>query len=289
MSRDIDRGLIYTAEGPDDAPTLVFLHGWPDDPSMWRHQVAALRDGFRCVLPTLPNFGAAPNEPGGCDFPVLVERLHRVIQEQRDGPVCLVTHDWGAYIGYLYEKSYPERVATMIAMDVGGHVQPSTLREAAMFVSYQWVLATLWLVGGVVPPLGTWLTRNFARMLNVPARQASALRSRSNYPYFYFWRSVLLPWLRSRLIGDYRPRCPVLFLYGAKKPLMFHTQHWLDLVEQTGGRNVCVEEGSHWFMETQVDQTNQLLIEWLSSDVAQSTQGGARVSQSLERQRKQTS
>lgn len=259
-----DRRLPYTSEGPDDAPTLVFIHGWPDDPVMWRNQVDALKTQYRCVLPTLPNFGATTIESGGCDFPEIVERLHGCISELGDDPIVLVTHDWGAYVGYLYEKAHPERVRTMIALDIGGHFEPSNLREGAMFIGYQWALVVLWLIGGLVPPLGTWLTRRFARMLKVPERQVSGLRSCCNYPYFYFWRATVLPWARSRLLGRYRPQCSVLFIYGGNKPLMFHSARWLEIVEQSGGQSACIDEGSHWFMESHPAQTNQLLSDWLS-------------------------
>jgi pimeloyl-ACP methyl ester carboxylesterase len=264
-SNDVD-SLAVMLVGAAKAPTVVFVHGWPDDASMWRNQVEALRADFRCATVTLPNFGETVSESGGCDFPTIVDRLHRTIEELGDEPVVLVTHDWGAYIGYLYEKKFPDSVKTMVAMDVGGHVQPATLRDVAMFVSYQWTLVTLWLLGGILPALGTWLTRNFARLLQVPERQASTLRSRCNYPYFYYWRSLMLPWARSRLLGEYRPQCPVLYIYGGAKPLMFHTDHWLSIVEQTGGQNVCIEQGSHWFMEAQAAQTNELLNEWLGKN-----------------------
>ncbi len=263
MSINESGDLTYCTEGPEDAPVLVFLHGWPDDASLWRNQVAALRDRYRCIVPTFPNFGGAPIESGGCDFPDLIARLHATLATVTTEPITLVTHDWGAYIGYLYEQKYPERVRTMVAMDVGGHFEPSTFRDAALFVSYQWALASFWLIGGAIPAVGTGLTRLLARLLNVPARQADSVRSRCNYPYFYFWRSTLLPKMRSRLLGAYTPTCRVLYLYGGKKPLMFHTDRWLEIVEKSGGRSVCLPRGSHWFMEEEVEHTNALLRDWL--------------------------
>ena len=47
----------YVIDGHPDGPTLLFIHGWPDDASLWRNQVDALAPGFRCVRVTLPNFG----------------------------------------------------------------------------------------------------------------------------------------------------------------------------------------------------------------------------------------
>lgn len=257
------RELSTEITGPADAPTIVFVHGWPDDASLWRHQVAALSGRYRCVVPTLPNFGDTPHETGGLDFPDIVTRLHATITACGTEPVTLVTHDWGAYIGYLYEQRYPQHVRSMVAMDVGGHFEPSSLKTFAMFVSYQWTLVTLWLIGGLIPPLGTSLTRGFARALKVPDRQASTLRSRCNYPYFYFWRSTLLPWARARLLGEYTPRCPVLYLYGGDKPLMFHTPQWVETVAASGGRAHCLDDASHWFMESHPQATNALLEAWL--------------------------
>ena len=257
--------LHFVTSGNPEGRTLVFLHGWPDDGSLWRHQVEALEKDHFCVVPTLPNFGDTESEAGGCDFPELVSRVHRLIEELGRGPVTLITHDWGAYIGYLLEKAHPNDIGTMIAMDIGGHVQPSSVREAIMFVGYQWTLVWLWLLGGLIPPLGTALTRGFASLLKVPQRQVAALRSRYNYPYFYFWRTNLLPWRRRQLLGRYRPGCSVCFIYGGAKPLMFHTERWLSIVEKGGGTNHCLADAEHWFMESHIEQTNKLIHDWLAA------------------------
>lgn len=258
--------LEYSIEGPEDAPVLLFIHGWPDDPSMWRHQRSALSDRYRCVTVTLPNYGETKNEMGGVDFPEIVDRLHGVVLSVGAKDVVLVTHDWGAYVGYLYEKQRPECVSAMVAMDVGGHVSLRTVSSALMFVSYQWSLIFFWLLGGLIPLVGAWFTRKFALLLQVPKRQASSLQSRCNYPYFYFWRANLIPWFRSRLLGAYVPKCKVLYVYGGLKPLMFHSERWLGLVEKGGGTNVCIEEASHWFMETHPSKTNQLIRDWFAKN-----------------------
>ena len=48
------KACAFRVEGNPRGPTLVFIHGWPDDASLWRRQVTALGDDFRCVLVTLP-------------------------------------------------------------------------------------------------------------------------------------------------------------------------------------------------------------------------------------------
>ena len=43
--------LDVVDEGPTDAPALIFLHGFPESHRTWRHQIAHLKDRFRCVAP----------------------------------------------------------------------------------------------------------------------------------------------------------------------------------------------------------------------------------------------
>lgn len=259
----------YSIEGNPGGPTLVFIHGWPDNASLWRHQVAALSADFRCVLVTLPNFGTQATRAGGFTFPELVGMLEATIREvMPKGKVSLVTHDWGAYIGYFLEKTHPGRIEKMAALDIGGHIGQPGLKSSLMIIGYQWSLAACWLIGGIVPPLGRILTLGVAKAIRVPGRQRATLRSRYNYPYFYLWRSMLLPWKRKELLGRYRPQCPVLYLFGERKPLMFHSEKWLRIVAESGGRAEGFPGAGHWLMETHADAVNERLAEffrWVNS------------------------
>ena len=255
----------YVVDGNPSGPTLLFIHGWPDDANLWRKQVSVLANDYRCIRVTLPNFGVRAVKSGGFNFPQLVTMLVSTIDEvQTDGsPLTLITHDWGAYLGYLLEQAHPEKIERLVALDIGGHISPNSLRESLFIIGYQWTLILLWLVGGVIPPLGNALTRNFAAALGVPARQAKTVRSRNNYPYFYLWRGLLLPCWRRQLLTRYRPQRPVLFLWGCKKPVMFHSRRWLDMVEQTGGSNTGIEGAGHWLMESHPGEVNQVISAWL--------------------------
>ena len=75
----------YRIEGRADGPTLVFIHGWPDNAGLWRRQVAALGSEFRCVLLTLPNFGEKAVKAGGFDFPELLDRIFDRFYRVHDG------------------------------------------------------------------------------------------------------------------------------------------------------------------------------------------------------------
>ena len=72
-----------------------------------------------------------------------------------------------------------------------------------------------------------------------------------------------LPSARRKLLGYYKPTCPILFIYGGNKPLMFHSDRWLEILEKTSGRSECIAGGAHWFMETHPEEINALIEQWL--------------------------
>lgn len=118
---------------------------------------------------------------------------------------------------------------------------------------------------GLIPPLGNVMTRAVGKVVGVPARQRAVIRSRYNYLYFYLWRAMLLPWQRHKLLTRYRPRCPVMFLFGVRKPLMFHSLRWLEIVAETGGYATGVENAGHWLMESHAEIVNANLTRWFQS------------------------
>ena len=50
----LSAGIIEYEDTGGSGPVVVLLHGLAMDGSLWRHVVCELRDGHRCVVPTLP-------------------------------------------------------------------------------------------------------------------------------------------------------------------------------------------------------------------------------------------
>jgi pimeloyl-ACP methyl ester carboxylesterase len=232
--------LTPIVEGNDAGDTIVFVQGWPDDASLWDPTVAALRAEYRCVRTTLPNYGGDRSARWGYGTLEIVDALEALVESAGRGkPVTLVLHDWGCYWGHALHHRRPDLVWRVAGVDVAPHFTPS--RSAALgIVAYQWWLLGAFVVGG---PVGDWMTRRFAKMSRASS-DPSELDAWMNYPYRNMWADLVSGRARE-LTRGYWPTCPLLFVYGEKKPFPFHDEKWVQHVRKVGGTVVGLPCG-HW-------------------------------------------
>lgn len=232
--------LTPIIDGNENGKPLLFIQGWPDDPSLWDEAVAVLGARYKCVRITLPNFGSdRKHARWGYTTEEIVDAICELLRELgREHPVTLVLHDWGCYWGHAAHHRMPEYVSRVASFDVAPHFAPSG-RGAVGFVAYQSWLLTAFLVGG---SLGNAMTRRFAKLAHIP--DADDLDAWMNYPYRNLWIDIVTG-RAEKLTKGYWPTCPLLFGYGMKKPFMFHSARWTDHVRKTGGEVVSFPS-DHW-------------------------------------------
>ena len=64
-----------------------------------------------------------------------------------------------------------------------------------------------------------------------------------------------------KLLG---PQIPTLFLFGARKPFMFHSRAWLDRLTATPGNRVLGLPTGHWVMVRRPQEFNAAVLAWLA-------------------------
>lgn len=254
-------GIDVHVEG-DGAEAIVMVHGWPDTYRLWDAQVHSLSDRYCCIRFTLPGFNAAhPRQAYSLDemTSLFKQIIEQVCPKQK---VTLMLHDWGCVFGYELYTRNPQMVSRVIGVDIGDHVslqQSRTLRESLMVFMYQGWLALAWIFGGRI---GDLMTRVMARGLGCPSPQAS-MHSQMGYPYFMHWFGGRQSYRRHR--QPFMPSCPMLFIYGSDKPLMFHAKAWADDLSRTRGNEVVELDTGHWVMSAQPERFNQVVNDWLSA------------------------
>jgi pimeloyl-ACP methyl ester carboxylesterase len=255
-------GVTVQAEGTGPE-VLLMLHGWPDTHRLWDAQVAAFAARFRCVRFTLPGFEpSTPPDPASLDR--IVELLHRVsLRTSPDRPVTLLLHDWGCLFGYQFAMRHPQRVARIVGVDVGdagsgAHLRSLGVKAKASIAIYQLWLALAWRLGG---RLGDRMARGMAKALRCPA-EPSRIHAGMGYPYDIQWTGSH---------GSYRhglpfdPPCPMLYLYGARKPFHFHSAEWAQALARWPGSRVLPMHTGHWVMCQEPQAFNAAVASWLEA------------------------
>ncbi len=246
--------------------TVVMLHGWPDTLHVWDGTVQALRSHHRCVRLTLPGFGITDGKAPLPTLDEVVASLLAVINAVSPGePVTLLLHDWGCIFGYELAMRHPERVAAIVAVDIGdynagAYLSSLSVRQKLYIAGYQLWLATAWAVGRYLHGgLADRMTRWMARAMRCPV-PADQLHWTMNFPYAMSWFG-----LRGGLkTGPVKPRCPVLYVFGERKPFMFHSPRWVHTLRASEDGAAHALRCGHWVMLDQPEAFHALLLRWLA-------------------------
>jgi pimeloyl-ACP methyl ester carboxylesterase len=122
---DVGEVSLHVAEaGPEDAPPLLLVHGWPQSWWCWRKIVPLLGDRYRLVMPDLRGHGWSDAPPTGYEKERLARDLVGVLDALEIERAGYVGHDWGAYCGFLACFAAPERWSAFLGMGIP-HPWPS--------------------------------------------------------------------------------------------------------------------------------------------------------------------
>jgi len=125
-------GLAFSAHAAGDGPVVLMLHGFPDSPATFSHQLKALAGaGCRAVAVTMRGYEPT-SQPDDGDYHAvrMAEDVVAFAASLSDGRVHLVGHDWGANIAYAAASLAPERFASLTTMAV-----PHPVRFAEAFAA----------------------------------------------------------------------------------------------------------------------------------------------------------
>jgi pimeloyl-ACP methyl ester carboxylesterase len=115
-----DYTFAVTDEG--EGEPVLLLHGFPDSARLWRHQIPALlAAGFRVIAPDQRGFGESdkPQEAERYALREVIGDALGLLDALNLTRVRLVSHDWGAAVGWGLAAFHPERIERHVALSVG--------------------------------------------------------------------------------------------------------------------------------------------------------------------------
>lgn len=108
--------LDVTVDGPEGAPPIIFLHGFPESARTWRHQLADLARDHRVAAPDQRGFARSDKPRHVEDYaaPEMVADVFALADSLGFARFTLAGHDWGGAIAWSAALARPDRVARLV-------------------------------------------------------------------------------------------------------------------------------------------------------------------------------
>jgi len=118
--------IFYREAGPETAPTILLLHGFPTSSHMFRNLIPALAGRYHVVAPDLPGFGFS-DAPRRNQFRYTFENLTHAIdgftQSLGLDRFAIYVFDYGAPVGFRLALAHPERITAIISQNGNAYVE----------------------------------------------------------------------------------------------------------------------------------------------------------------------
>lgn len=260
-------GIEYDDLG--EGPPVVLIHGFPDNRSLWRHQVPDLLEaGHRVIVPDLRGYGLSDKPSAVADYHAftLAGDVLAVMDAAGVERAAIVGHDWGAAIAWTIAISAPARVERLAVLSVGhpaeflaeGYAQHEKSWYMLLFqfegVAERWLSADGW--------------ANFRAWSRHPDAEATIAALEANgslVPALNYYRATMTPdvFAAGPIAGLPHVECPVLGVWGTDDMALTEGQMTRSARQVAGPwRYERIEGAGHWLPLDASARISELLVEF---------------------------
>lgn len=116
--------IFYREAGPQGAPALLLLHGFPSSSRMYETLLPPLADKYRLIAPDYPGFGhstALPPAEFVYSFDNLAHVMTRFVDQLALDRFALFVQDYGGPIGFRMAQAQPDRIRGIVVQNAVAH------------------------------------------------------------------------------------------------------------------------------------------------------------------------
>ncbi len=109
--------VSYSDQGPDDAPVIIFIHGFPFNKTSWDMQTEVLKEDYRVIAYDVRGHGNSEAGLGDFFIELFVKDLFSLMDKLNINKATLCGLSMGGYIALRAIEQCPERVESLILSD----------------------------------------------------------------------------------------------------------------------------------------------------------------------------
>ena len=104
--------VTTTKLGSKDRPLIVFLHGFPEMWTTWRHQITEFKRHFEILALDMRGYGLSDAPRGIANYSIaqLCFDIKTAIHAAGHTSCYLVAHDWGGAVAWCFAANHPDMV-----------------------------------------------------------------------------------------------------------------------------------------------------------------------------------
>lgn len=106
--------VSYDDEGPNDAPVIIFIHGFPFNKSMWKEQIEALKESYRTIAYDVRGHGNTETGEDEFSIDLFAGDLVSLMDILKIDKAIICGLSMGGYIALNAVEKYPERIDALI-------------------------------------------------------------------------------------------------------------------------------------------------------------------------------
>ena len=243
---------------------LLLLHGFPDDQTSWQKITPLMvAQGYQVITFDQRGCGESDAPVGRKHYKIrtIVDDIPGILDQLNiSQPVAVMSHDWGAVIGWGLSLFHPKRVKAHVAISVG---HPQSYGRAGVYQKFVKGFYTLWFQ---LPGLAEYylLHGGFSRWLSRHDDVAGVLKRMSRPGRL----TAALNWYRANftsILFSSWPRCtiPTLGVWSSDDPYLTEAQlsnseKYMDAPWQY----LRVEDAGHWIPQDAPEQLAEAAGKW---------------------------
>ena len=266
---------LHTAlAGPEEAPPVFLLHGFPEAWFGWEAQIKPLVEaGYRIIVPDQRGYNLSDKPEGVENYQmnILVADILGLADTLGYEKFHLAGHDFGALVSWHIAMQAAQRVKRLAIANVPHPTVMSRYirtHPAQMLKSWYVMFFQLPVLPERFVQLNNW--RMFISAMPPDFSEETRNRYRDAWAQPNAMTSMI-NWYRALLKGRDKPavsariQIPTLILWGKQDSYLSYEMAPLSLDFCEQGKLITFEDATHWVLYDQAQAVSQHLVDHLSS------------------------